>query len=258
MKQTLPPSIATRFYRIPLLFFVFLVLFSAVGCQKARTSINGGTFLDIPSKPLQDNVSGKNLKKIMTFRGLFVFGHEVRSFTLCGSKKELWVIDRTNGKIIAAHKRMTHEPYQPIFAEIRGFVADSQQDGFGADYDGTIVVNELVHASSIQDSWGCREKYGEFIFKAQGNEPGWTVFITPHEIRFTAINLEKPIVFPYSTPTESESHVIFKSSTNTNTIIVTLIRTQCSDTMNDELFGWKADVNLDESKYQGCAKKGDL
>jgi len=201
-------------------------------------------------------MSTKSLDKTTTFRGLYIFGHEVRSFTPCGDTKKFWAIDKTNGEIISTHTRMTHEPYQQMFVEVRGYLTDTPQDGFGADYDGTIIINELIHAST--EGWGCREKYGEFIYKAQGNEPGWTVFITPDEIRFTSINHEDPIVFPYSPPTTPGAQAVYDSSNNKNSIRTILIREQCSNTMSNELFGWSANVNIDGIKYEGCAKKGDL
>lgn len=257
MKSTIRPSIDFDFLRFSLLALTILLFLSILGCQEPQGANSNESPASDQLKPLQNNDTGKNLEKMKTFRGLFIYGHEVRSFTPCDSKQELWGIDKTDGKIIAAHQRLTHEPYQAIFVDVRGMEIEKLTDGFGADYDGAIIIKELVHASSVQESWGCREKYGEFIFKAQGNEPGWTVFVTRDEIRFSSINHEKPIVFPYSSPTESGTQTVYKSSTGKSGIKITLERTSCSDTMSDELFGWKATVNLDETKYEGCAKKGD-
>lgn len=257
MKSAISPRIRPGFLHFSLLSLTFLVFLSVAGCQKDQTADSNKISANDRIKPLQDNDSKENQEKIKTFRGLFVYGHEVRSFTPCGLEQELWVIDRTDGKIIAAYKRLTREPHQPVFMDIQGIETEKPTDGFGADYDGAIIIKELVHASSVQESFGCREKYSEFLFKAQGNEPGWVVFVTRDEIRFTSINHKKPIVFPYSPPTRSESQTVYKSSTDKNRISITLEKTQCPNTMSDELFGWRAAVDLDETKYDGCAKKGD-
>jgi len=249
-----PYSSILSFIHVYLLFCA--VVFMA-GCQATNFTPSTTLSNENDSNPLHGNDTGKSLKNIETYRGLFIWGHEVRSFSLCGSSEELWVIDKTNGDAKAIHTILTNKPYQPIFVEIKGIRGNAPKDGFGADYSGAIVFEELIHASKVEESWACREKYSEFIFKAQGNEPGWTIFITKSGIRFSSINHEKPFDFPLVKPTRHGTISIYSTQHDNHSLKLVINRTRCSDTMSDEMFGWKAEATLDGTLYSGCAKRGD-
>ncbi|MDC0335549.1 hypothetical protein OAN24_01445 [Pseudodesulfovibrio sp.] len=240
-----------------LVFLIVIFCFIHNGCT---TKSNSSTQTDTPNQ--NKNISNNSkidgsLENLKIFRGHSVYGHEVRSFTLCGSSNELWVIDATEGDAKDVYARLTTQPYQAIFVEIKGSLSDAPTGGFGADYSGSIVFEKLVHASRIEDSWGCREKYNEFIFKAQGNEPGWTAIISNNGISFSSSNHEKPLSFPLDSPQASGNTFIYITKTDENSLRLTFSPTRCADTMADELFGWKADVVFDGKTYKGCAKRGD-
>jgi hypothetical protein len=78
--------------------------------------------------------------------GLFVWGHEVRSFRPCGSQDELWVVGapEITQPLIAEFRKLTERPYQPVYVRLVGEISNKQEDGFGADYDGTLRVREVL------------------------------------------------------------------------------------------------------------------
>ncbi len=241
---------------ILLLFLLIFATFTLYGCNTSTASHPTPSPNSTTSQVLGDNDSEKSLDNLNTFRGSFVFGHEVRSFTLCGSSEELWVFDETNGDARAIHEAMTNAPYQPIFMEIRGMLTDAPSDGFGAEYSGGIVFKEVIHASQIEESWGCREKYGEFIFKAQGNEPGWSVVIRQDDILFSTVGMVTK-GFPKVPPSRSETSTTYESNSYYHSLNVVITRARCLDTMSDEIFGWTAQATFDGKTYTGCAKQGD-
>lgn len=249
---------ATKIYPHLLSFIVILTLFNLAGCQTTKNDSSHIPLDHDASKPLAHNVTGKSLENLTTFRGHLTYGHEVRSLSLCDKNKELWIIDNTEGEMRRISEGMTHSPYSPIFIEAQGRLTDVPQDGFGAEYEGAIILTDITHASSIEDSWGCREKYDEFIFKGQGNEPGWTCLITKMGITFSSINQEQPITFPASLPSRKNGSTVFKSATENNALKVTISHVECQDSMADELFGWQMELTLNEIVYRGCAKRGDM
>lgn len=233
---------------------LFIVLILISGCQKSthQAISNRSTH----NQHIQSNFNEieKGLEKHKTFRGLFRYGHEIRSFNQCGETDQLWVFDNTDGDIANVYQRLEVPPYQPIFVEFQGNMKPTPLNGFGADYDGAISVEKVTHASNPNESWGCREKYSDFIFKAQGNEPGWTVFIRINDVSFSSINHETPLLFSNTDEMEMGKQV-FKS--NDHELKVKFTQKKCTDTMSGEIFGWQVKAILDGTSYSGCAKKGD-
>lgn len=243
---------------ILLSFVTLFTLATLYSCQPRHTRSSTAIFEEGHRKPLQHKDSGKSLENLTAFRGHLIYGHEVRSITLCDNSKELWVIDQTEGAMKRISNEIGRPPYTPIFIEAYGRVSDVPADGFGTDYEGAIILTAITHASRIEDSWGCREKYDEFIFKGQGNEPGWTCLITKTGIKFSSINLEHPIIFPAPHPSHHGDATVFKSETENHALKVFINETLCRGTMADEIFGWQMELTLDGTTYRGCAKRGDI
>lgn len=258
MKPTITVNFRAQHRAISLLFLIFSVTLPLAGCTATNNKLHTTDTQTNQINTNSSNNSLKSLENIKTFRGLYIYGHEVRSFTPCNSDKEYWALDNTNGDIVAVYSRLTHKPYSPIFVEVQGILSQAPLDGFGADYDETLTIQKLTHASSAQEGWGCREKYGEFTFKAQGNEPGWTILISPDQIKFSSINFETPLLFPASPSQELNGSITYKSTKDGHTASITLSPIRSIDSMSGEVFGWKAEAEIDGTQYQGQAKRGDL
>lgn len=176
--------------------------------------------------------------------------------TLCGEKRELWITDRTHGTLKTAYTKLSSKPYEPIFMELKGVLGNVPTDGFGADYDGGIIAMEIIHASRINESFGCREKYANFIFKASGNEPGWSVIVSTNEIKYASINSPSQS-FPIALQQQDGETIIYETSNSNMSLTLSLYPKMCTDSMSGEQFGWKATATIGETDFQGCAVKGD-
>lgn len=202
-----------------------------------------------------DNGSGNSLEKIQTLRGHVVWGHEVRSMTLCGESDELWFIDQTEGVFRRMYDTLSVKQYEPVFMEVQGMLTDAPSDGFGAEYQGGIIVKKIINMS--REGFGCREQYDDFIYKAQGNEPGWSVTVSREGIRYTSINSPAPAIYPLVDPESKGETIRYVSTMQGKTIELVIMPEPCRDTMSGEQFSWKAKVKVDGKSYTGCAKKGD-
>ncbi|WP_211827339.1 hypothetical protein [Kistimonas asteriae] len=80
------------------------------------------------------------------WEGLYTYGHEVNSFHPCGSRQEYWVstspaINRQLRDFVTQH---TSEIYQPVYLRLRGRLSMEKGDGFAADYDGLMNIQDVI------------------------------------------------------------------------------------------------------------------
>ena len=83
------------------------------------------------------------------WEGLYTYGHEVNSFHPCGSSQDYWIstspsINRQLRDFVIQH---TTEAYQPVYLRLRGQLSMEKGDGFAADYDGLMHIQEMVTLS---------------------------------------------------------------------------------------------------------------
>ena len=109
-----------------------------------------GEKLGTPSKPIE-----------VTFRGNLIFGHEVHSFTPCGTNRvEYWVMGDSPAydELKETYQKLLGdvEPseYSPIYVVIEGKIIDAPKDGFGADYSKAMEVSQLISASAVESCTG--------------------------------------------------------------------------------------------------------
>ena len=80
-----------------------------------------------------------------TYKGKYVWGHEVDSFKPCNSNKSYWVSASSwvKGPLLEYYKKLKLKPYEPIYIEFRGHVLNEAVDGFAVSYDGLIRISEV-------------------------------------------------------------------------------------------------------------------
>ena len=86
--------------------------------------------------------------------GQLTIGHEVYSFSECGSGIYYWFETNQNlqKKIANTYEKETlgMEPYTPILVEIVGSTSDYDGDGFAANYDGIITISDLKKTYGVE------------------------------------------------------------------------------------------------------------
>ncbi|WP_295767305.1 hypothetical protein [uncultured Mucilaginibacter sp.] len=82
--------------------------------------------------------------KLHTFKGLYSFGPEVKSFKNCDDTHEYWVTD-SSAQLELKYSQMNFEkPYEPVYVEVEGVSIKSGSEGMGSDYDSTLVVKKVI------------------------------------------------------------------------------------------------------------------
>lgn len=88
---------------------------------------------------------------VQTVAGKLTMGHEVRAFVPDGQDKEYWLIDKS-GKLYKEYLKIAPVEagaYVPVRAELKVNELPKMQDGFGAEYDGTYNVVEIISVQSL-------------------------------------------------------------------------------------------------------------
>lgn len=86
------------------------------------------------------------MDSVVTCSGRLVMGHEAYSFTPDGDTLAYWVVDRSGElkKRYEAALPEGAEPYTPVSAELKVKLMGSSDEGFAAEYDGVVEVQEII------------------------------------------------------------------------------------------------------------------
>jgi putative lipoprotein len=193
--------------------------------------------------------------KTESIRGQFVFGHEVRSLTPCNQAESLWVIDQT-GLLANLHGELAPQtkPYSDIFVAVMGRIGPKPQDGFGADYSGSVTVEEVVYAAF--EGFDCDFDWNRFVYRAQGNEPFWMIEVRQEEMRLTRLGHDD-ITWTNFKENRTDDAAIFHAIGDGQSTVQLVVENKSSrDTMSGAYYGLSARLILDGESFTGYALRG--
>lgn len=113
------------------------------------------TFIAVAIAVIMSSCATTNTSQL---RGHYTWGHEVRTFSPCGSKQTFWVVG--NEALLepledksAALAQARGKPYQPIYVEVSAVAQGKATDGFAADYHGVYRFTsvQVVNSQSPAD-----------------------------------------------------------------------------------------------------------
>ncbi len=82
-----------------------------------------------------------------TVKGLYSFGSDMKSLTLCEDGREYWVADSVKELELAYSNLNFEKPYEPVYVELQGYFVKSDSAVAAVDYDSTLVVTKLIKLS---------------------------------------------------------------------------------------------------------------
>ncbi|MFC4211974.1 hypothetical protein ACFOWA_12315 [Pedobacter lithocola] len=85
--------------------------------------------------------------KSKTVKGLYSFGPEMKSFTLCEDGREYWVADSVKNLELSYSNLNFEKPYEPVYVELEGYFSKSDTATVAADFDSTLVVTKVIKIS---------------------------------------------------------------------------------------------------------------
>lgn len=175
-------------------------------------------------------------------RGLLVIGPDTHSFTPCGSKQQFWAdFNRPQQNAILA---ISTKPYQPMYAELIGTLAVTENNSYTGGYAAQLNVSS-INMVSTENPQRCQQPLRSTT--AIGNEPFWSVSFNKNHVNYKKTDSEKPLGIMGSDITSQ------KRVYNLSDHQLALSRQLCRDTMSDTIYGWNASMNSTDKQLNGCA-----
>jgi hypothetical protein len=82
------------------------------------------------------------------YAGKFVWGHEVRSISLCNQQIWHWAyLHEPNNKMIEYYIKNQNKPYQEIYIKFKGHFSSMNSTGFSELYNSKIQLTEIIEYS---------------------------------------------------------------------------------------------------------------
>jgi putative lipoprotein len=187
-------------------------------------------------------------------RGFAIYGHEVRAFRPCGSKDDVWAID-SSGALWEIHQNLApgREPYEEVFAIVEGKYGPPPEEGFGADYPRALEVMKVLYVA--KEGFRCDLDLSAFCYRAYGNEPFWSVWISSEGIVVKMPGYEDRRWTDIEERTTEEG-VQFAAKGPSGPLWVRIVDGPCHDTMSGAYFAYAARLQIGDEAFMGCALKG--
>jgi uncharacterized membrane protein len=208
---------------------------------------------DVREEPAQ--IAAPSIEQAV-LKGHAVFGHEVRSITLCGQEEPFWAIDST-GLLWELHRELdpSQEPYGALFVVVLGREGDALTEGFGADYSGTIVIDQVLYAAN--EGFDCGFDLTEFHFRAAGNEPFWNLTVRDDAIELTSMGEPRQTWSSVRLEPARDAVRYLAGGGSSDTVEVAILEEHCRDTMSGAFHGYRASIALGSDTLTGCALRGE-
>ncbi len=225
----------------------------------ALSCIRGGPGVPAAADPALGRDKGPSLSPAAArvFRGHAVHGHEVRAFRPCGSREDLWAVDRS-GLLWTLHGELVPNgvPRGEIFAVVEGAREPAPAEGFGAGYPGALRVDAVLYAGL--EGPNCEAGWARFRYRAVGNEPFWSAVISAGGLRVTRLG-EEDLVWPEVREERGASGVRFTAGGRPDRVPASLeiTPTPCRDSMSGAYFAYSGHLRLEGRELAGCVLPGD-
>ncbi len=139
---------------------------------------------------------------------------------------------------------------RPTYVELRG-----APSGDGRSF----AVDALVRFRTGAEGPSCGVPVFDGDFVASGNEPFWGIDIRRDAIVFRSTELPKGRSYPYSALRTAQGTIVYATKLErpkVSTLAVTIGPGRCVDGMSGEIRSFKAHVEQDGRKLDGCAAAG--
>lgn len=192
-----------------------------------------------------------------TFRGMAIFDVDGRPrFEPCGpvAAASLLLADSAGGDLEGAYQELVGEPGGRLYVEVRGRVEPVERRALSTGPDRILIAEEVRRAALDVD--GCDEMLDGLVFRAQGNEPFWSVNVTSLDIALERPATD-PVTFPFTTPTDSAGMRVYSTrAPGGPSLHLVLTEERCQDSMSGFWFPYSARAVVDGDTLTGCAAEG--
>lgn len=232
----------------------------AVACVFAAVLVAMFVSACTPKPPEWEPATTKGPTRVEIFRGVLSEPQPGRLTLMpCRVNMHVDVRDQTGGDLEAARAALGSGPGRDIFVELR-VERGVRMDDWRTPEDRVLVALELLRAMPIGEGDACASMLRVGEARASGNEPFWSVTISPEGIAWTEPDLPAPLAFPAATAVHGEDGSVTWTSTREGEtrkqlrIVVTPGR--CFDGMSGAWYPSTAQITLGDRVLHGCAYDG--
>ncbi|SDI02207.1 putative lipoprotein [Pseudomonas benzenivorans] len=138
----------------------------------------------------------------------------------------------------------------PLFADVRGRLAASQQAGV----DGQLALSQVYRLQ--REGQGCDDlNFKRTTLRASGQEPGWSVAVSGHGLVLNRPGAE-PLALPYLEEQLPEGRLNLTSEANGQRLELWLAPQRCVDGMSGAVQHLAAELRLNGQVLRGCGYLG--
>jgi uncharacterized membrane protein len=189
------------------------------------------------------------LEPVVRLAGRLIFGHEAREFESCGGRR-YWVADATGGDLQRTYEASIGTAYQSRFVEVLATRLPEANGAFAASYDEQLRVTDLLRLET--EGPGCSLDLGGAQFRALGVEPFWHLDVDTRALRLSRLG-QASLTFAISAIESNATTTVWRAQDESDTLILTVEKARCTDSMSGSLFAYTAEVRLGGEMLSGCA-----
>jgi uncharacterized membrane protein len=138
---------------------------------------------------------------------------------------------------------------------IKGQRGPAPKDGFGADYAGSILVEEILYVAD--EGFDCNYNWQQFSLRAIGNEPFWSTTVVADDIKVTQLG-QPDANYTIVSKQQTKQGIYYQGKDSKNkSLELAIITKPCHDTMSGAYYGLSARLKLNDEELTGCAIPGE-
>jgi uncharacterized membrane protein len=190
-------------------------------------------------------------------RGVMSLTAERATFQPCGDAAGLWVIDQTDGSLREAFAN-EQKPFE-VYVEAHGERAPLPNSvPEASSFPGAFILEEVLYAAPLGEGQGCNAPAPNYIVRAYGNEPFWSIEITPEDkLIWRQPEEPKELTIDALQSEDAEGTVSYSGTAQGHKIELFVDAQPCRDSMSGAYFAYSARASFDGDELKGCARIGE-
>jgi uncharacterized membrane protein len=189
-------------------------------------------------------------------RGVMKIAEERSTFTPCGGKGELWVLDQSPGMLTQTLIEGQQTAPVSLYVEAYGERAPAEESPEAQGFEGIFVLEEILYAGMPGEIGGCDAPAPTYVVLARGNEPFWSVEVRDDRMIWRQPEAPTEIQFGQPQTINAEGAVRYTVSVADHELELMVHAQACQDSMSGEYFAYTAKALLDGREFNGCARVG--
>jgi putative lipoprotein len=222
------------------LFQLFVVLLSLIYLNACQSEQRGGQ-----QKGEAEEITSDMDKPVpqADFTGIYSQGEGYQEFKNC-SDYSIYAL--AEGSVLSnKYDSLGLSDGTPMFVQLSG-----KTDSTGKSATNRLDVQSVLLVEKYRGQEAC-PVFGERTFKFTGNEPFWSLTVTPDSMTFNHFERE-PFTYPHHGPIWQDSVWVLESALQESDFAVFVSEANCQDDMSGRQYDMTVSIRTEMQTYRGC------